>query len=60
MTLHGALLEEYARTVGGDRSYRGNIDARIECNGLGGDIRTLQGRARPTSTTATWASSRSS
>ncbi len=43
MSLHGALLEEYARTVGGNRSYRGNIDARIECNGLGGDIRTLQG-----------------
>jgi hypothetical protein len=43
MTLRGALLEEYARTVGGNRSYRGNIDARIECNGLGGDIRTLQG-----------------
>ncbi len=43
MTLHGALLEEYARTVGGNRSYRGNINARIECNGLGGDIRTLQG-----------------
>ncbi len=43
MTLHGALLEEYARTIGGHRSYRGNIDARIDCNGMGGDIRTLQG-----------------
>ena len=25
------------------RSYRGNIDARIECSGLGSDSRTLQG-----------------
>ena len=43
MSLHGARLEEYARTLGGRRKYRGNIDARIECNGLGSDIRTLQG-----------------
>jgi hypothetical protein len=44
MSLHGARLEEYARTVGGGRSYRGNIDARIECNGMGSDIHTLQGQ----------------
>ncbi len=44
MSLHGARLEEYARTLGGRRSYRGNINARIECNGLGSDIHTLQGQ----------------
>ena len=44
MSLHGARLEEYALTVGGRRSYRGNIDARIECNGMGSDIHTLQGQ----------------
>ena len=60
MSLHGARLEEYARTLGGRRSYRGNIEARIECSGLGSDIRTLQGRARPISPTATSASCPSS
>ena len=43
MTLHGAQLEEYARTLGGRQSYRGNIEARLECSGLGSDLRTLQG-----------------
>ena len=31
-------------TIGGRRTYRGNIDARIECSGLGSDIHTLQGQ----------------
>jgi hypothetical protein len=44
MSLHGARLEEYARTLGGNRPYRGNVDARIECNGMGSDIHTLQGQ----------------
>ncbi len=43
MTLHGAQLEEYARTLGGRQPYRGNIEARLECSGLGSDLRTLQG-----------------
>jgi hypothetical protein len=43
MTLRNARLEEYARTLGGRREYRGDINARIECSGLGSDIRTLQG-----------------
>ena len=43
MTLSGAQLEEYARTLGGRQSYRGNIEARLECSGLGSDLRTLQG-----------------
>ncbi len=44
ITLHGAQLEDYARTLGGRRSYRGSIDARLECNGMGSDLRTLQGQ----------------
>ncbi len=44
ITLQNAQLEEYARSVGGRRPIRGSVGARIECNGLGGDIRTLQGR----------------
>ena len=43
MALHGAQLEEYARTLGGRQPYRGNIEARLECSGLGSDLRTLQG-----------------
>jgi AsmA-like C-terminal region len=43
MSLSNARLEEYARTLGGRRAYRGDINARIECNGLGSDIHTLQG-----------------
>ncbi len=43
MSLHNARLEEYARTLGGRREYRGDVNARIECTGLGSDLRTLQG-----------------
>jgi hypothetical protein len=44
LSLHGAQLEEYARTLGGRQSFRGRIDARLDCNGLGNDIHTLEGR----------------
>ncbi len=44
VTLQNAQLEEYSRSVGGRRPIRGNVGARISCSGLGGDIRTLQGR----------------
>jgi hypothetical protein len=44
MSLHGAQLEQYARTQGNRRSLRGNIDARIECSGLGSDVRNLDGQ----------------
>jgi hypothetical protein len=30
--------------LGGRRSFRGVIDAQLECNGLGSDLRTLEGR----------------
>ena len=35
LSIRGAQLQEYARTISGRQSYRGNIDARIELDGLG-------------------------
>ncbi len=43
LSIRGAQLEEYARTISGRQSYRGNIDASIELNGLGNDVRNLHG-----------------
>jgi hypothetical protein len=44
LSLKGARLEEYARTISGRQSYRGNIDARIAIDGLGSDVRSIHGR----------------
>jgi hypothetical protein len=44
LAIDGARLEEYARTISGRQSYRGNINARIELNGWGNEVRNLQGR----------------
>jgi hypothetical protein len=43
MSLAGAELQEYARTISGRQPYRGEINARIELNGKGSDIRNLYG-----------------
>jgi uncharacterized protein YhdP len=43
-SLDGARLEDYAQTISGRQSYRGLVNARIEVNGLGSDVRTLSGR----------------
>ena len=43
LSIHGAQLQEYARTVSGRQSYEGYIDARIELNGRGNDVRNLHG-----------------
>jgi hypothetical protein len=43
LMLSGAQLEEYARTLYGRQKYRGNIEAKFECRGLGSDIRSLNG-----------------
>jgi hypothetical protein len=43
MILSGAQLEEYARTLNGRQKYRGNIEAKFDCYGLGSDIRSLNG-----------------
>ena len=55
-----ADLQQYAKTLPGRQTFRGLVDARLDLNGLGGDLRTLQGAARPTSPRATSASCRSS
>src|SRR5262249_16890526 len=44
LSLQGAQLQEYARTLGGRRSFSGTINAWIECNGLGSDPHSLEGR----------------
>ena len=44
LSLQGAQLQEYARTIPGRQSYRGNVSAQIELNGRGNDVRNLDGR----------------
>ena len=59
VSIRGAQLQEYARTISGRQSYQGNIDARIELNGLGQRrAQSARAAARPTSPRATWASCR--
>ncbi len=41
--LQGADLERYARTLSGKQSFSGLLAGRIALNGLGHDLRTLQG-----------------
>jgi AsmA-like C-terminal region len=43
LSVRGAQLEEYARSIPGRQTYRGKIDARIELNGWGSEVRTLHG-----------------
>ena len=43
LSIRGAQLEEYARAISGRQSYRGKIDARIDLNGWGNDVRNLHG-----------------
>ncbi len=43
LSIRGAQLEEYARTIPGLQSYRGNINARLALDGLGSDVRSLHG-----------------
>jgi hypothetical protein len=40
----GADLQKYAATLPGRQSFRGLVDASIEFNGLGNDLRQVQGR----------------
>lgn len=44
LALDGADLERYANTVQGRQTFRGLVSVRAEFNGLGSDLRTLQGR----------------
>jgi AsmA-like C-terminal region len=43
LSVRGAQLQEYARAITGKQSYRGGIDARIDLNGWGNDVRNLHG-----------------
>jgi hypothetical protein len=43
LELRGADLQEYARTLSGHQTFRGLVAARLDLEGVGGDIRTLQG-----------------
>jgi hypothetical protein len=43
LSIRGARLEEYARTIPGRQSYRGRIDARINLDGWGNEVRNLHG-----------------
>jgi hypothetical protein len=43
LSIRGAQLQVYARTISGRQSYRGSINASIELNGSGNDVRNLHG-----------------
>jgi hypothetical protein len=43
LMLNGAQLQEYGRTLPGRQNFRGVIDARLECSGLGNDVHSLNG-----------------
>ena len=45
LAVRGADLQSYAKTLSGRQSFRGLVDGRLELNGFGGDLRTLQGTA---------------
>ncbi|MFI5459550.1 MAG: AsmA-like C-terminal region-containing protein [Isosphaerales bacterium] len=44
LSIQGAKLQEYAHTIPGRQSYSGSINAQIELNGQGSDVRNLDGR----------------
>jgi AsmA-like C-terminal region len=43
LSIRGAQLEQYALTIPGRQSYRGNVAVKIELNGSGNDVRNLYG-----------------
>ncbi len=43
LSLDGAQLQEYARTLAGHQSFGGTVRARIAVSGLGNDVHNLQG-----------------
>lgn len=43
LSLDGAQLSEYAKTLQGKQSFRGLVSGKIRFNGVGNDIHTLQG-----------------
>ncbi len=43
LVVRGADLQQYAKTLPGRQTFRGLVEGRLELNGFGGDLRTLQG-----------------
>jgi hypothetical protein len=43
LEVRGADLQEYAKTLSGRQTFRGQVAARLDLEGIGGDLRTLQG-----------------
>lgn len=44
LAVNDAKLERYADTLHGKQTFRGQVNGRLELDGLGNDLRTLQGR----------------
>lgn len=44
LTVNGADLQRYAKTLPGRQTFRGLVHGRLEFDGLGNDLRTLRGR----------------
>ncbi len=44
LTVRQADLRRYSQTLPGRQDFRGLVDARLDLNGLGNDLHTLQGR----------------
>ena len=44
LRLRAANLESYTHTVRGHQDYRGLVDAAVDFEGLGGNLRSLQGK----------------
>lgn len=44
LSLDGAKLQEYARTLAGHQSFGGTVRARVAISGLGNDVHNLQGQ----------------
>lgn len=42
--VHGARLDRYAETLSGRQSFSGSISGQLSLNGMGNDLRTLQGQ----------------
>ncbi len=42
--VHGPRLDRYAETLSGRQSFSGSISGQLSLNGMGNDLRTLQGQ----------------
>ena len=44
LSVQGADLQQYAKTLPGRQDFRGTVNAKLDLNGLGNDLHTLQGK----------------